>query len=51
LKTTGNYADWLSTLRKTFAETFPLVYGHKYHTTTMDQLTTDWVGPRMPGLP
>ncbi len=29
------------------AETFPLVYGLKYHTTTMDQLTTDWLGPRM----
>ena len=31
----------------TFAETFPLTYGRKYHTTTMDQLTTDWLGPRM----
>jgi len=44
----GTYAEWLlDTYGKTFAETFPLVYGHKYHTTTMDQLTTDWVGPRM----
>ena len=24
-----------------------MVYGHKYHTTTMDRLTTDWIGPRM----
>lgn len=48
LNPTGSYADWLlDTYGKTFAETFPLVYGHKYHTTTMDQLTTDWVGPRM----
>ena len=31
----------------TFAETFPLTYGRKYHTTSMDQLTTDWLGPRM----
>src|ERR1700722_10160996 len=43
-----NYAQWLcNTYGKTFAETFPIVYGRKYHTTTMDQLTTDWIGPRM----
>ena len=24
-----------------------MVYGRKYHTTTMDRLTTDWLGPRM----
>jgi protoporphyrinogen oxidase len=42
------YAEWLvDTYGKTFAETFPIVYGHKYHTITMDQLTTDWIGPRM----
>jgi protoporphyrinogen oxidase len=45
-----NYAQWLcQTYGKTFAETFPMVYGHKYHTTTMDQLTTEWIGPRMYG--
>jgi len=44
----SNYKDWLiQTYGKTFATTFPLVYGHKYHTTTMDHLTTDWLGPRM----
>lgn len=43
-----NYAEWLhQTYGKTFAETFPMVYGRKYHTTTMDQLTTEWIGPRM----
>jgi protoporphyrinogen oxidase len=43
-----NYAQWLyQAYGKTFAETFPLVYGQKYHTVTMDQLTTDWIGPRM----
>jgi protoporphyrinogen oxidase len=43
-----NYAQWLyQAYGKTFAETFPMVYGRKYHTTTMDQLTTDWIGPRM----
>jgi protoporphyrinogen oxidase len=43
-----SYANWLhDTYGETFAETFPIVYGHKYHTTTMDRLTTDWIGPRM----
>lgn len=42
------YAQWLYAMYgKTFAETFPMVYGEKYHTTTMDRLTTDWIGPRM----
>ena len=42
------YMDWLlRTYGKTFAETFPAVYGEKYHTTAMDRLTTDWIGPRM----
>jgi protoporphyrinogen oxidase len=46
--TGSSYADWLyDAYGKTFAETFPLVYGRKYHTTTMDRLTTDWIGPRM----
>jgi protoporphyrinogen oxidase len=46
--TGSTYADWLyDAYGKTFAETFPLVYGRKYHTTTMDRLTTDWIGPRM----
>jgi protoporphyrinogen oxidase len=45
---TPNYAQWLyQAYGKTFAETFPMVYGRKYHTITMDQLTTDWIGPRM----
>jgi protoporphyrinogen oxidase len=45
---TSNYAVWLrQAYGKTFAETFPMVYGRKYHTTTMDRLTTDWIGPRM----
>jgi protoporphyrinogen oxidase len=43
-----SYAHWLyETYGKTFAETFPMAYGRKYHTTTMDRLTTDWIGPRM----
>jgi len=44
----ATYAQWLHEVYgKTFAETFPMVYGRKYHTTTMDRLTTDWIGPRM----
>jgi protoporphyrinogen oxidase len=42
------YADWLlASYGRTFAETFPMVYGRKYHTTEMERLTTDWLGPRM----
>ena len=44
----ADYAQWLlQAYGKTFAETFPMVYGRKYHTVGMDQLTTDWIGPRM----
>jgi protoporphyrinogen oxidase len=43
-----DYDAWLrAAYGNTFAENFPLVYGRKYHTTTMDRLTTDWLGPRM----
>jgi len=43
-----NYADWLiASYGKTFAETFPMEYGLKYHTTTADNMSTDWLGPRL----
>jgi protoporphyrinogen oxidase len=43
-----SYAEWLhATYGRTFAEVFPMVYGRKYHTTAMENLTTDWIGPRM----
>jgi protoporphyrinogen oxidase len=43
-----NYADWLiASYGKTFAETFPMEYGWKYHTTTADNMSTDWLGPRL----
>jgi len=43
-----NYKEWLlSAYGQTFAETFPVVYGQRYHTTTADNMTTDWLGPRM----
>lgn len=44
----SSYAEWLlQAYGRTFAETFPMIYGTKYHTVDMDQLTTDWIGPRM----
>jgi len=43
-----NYADWLTaSYGKTFAEVFPMEYGLKYHTTTADNMSTDWLGPRL----
>lgn len=43
-----NYADWLiSSFGKTFAESFPMQYTRKYHTTTAENMTTDWLGPRI----
>jgi protoporphyrinogen oxidase len=43
-----NYADWLvASFGRTFAETFPMVYGRKYHTIEPADLTTEWLGPRM----
>ncbi len=43
-----NYEDWLrATFGETFAETFPLEYTKKFHTTEARNLTTDWLGPRL----
>ena len=43
-----NYADWLvASYGKSFAETFPMEYGLKYHTTTADNMSTAWLGPRL----
>ena len=42
------YADWLLTsFGKTFSELFPMQYARKYHTTTADNMSTDWLGPRI----
>ena len=44
----SNYSEWLeASYGKTFAETFPKVYGRKYHTVGAESMTTDWLGPRM----
>jgi protoporphyrinogen oxidase len=43
-----NYHDWLlAAYGPTFAETFPMVYTRKYHTTDAVNMTTDWLGPRL----
>ena len=43
-----NYRDWLfASFGRTFSETFPMEYGWKFHTTTAENMTTDWVGPRL----
>ncbi|MCP3981373.1 MAG: NAD(P)-binding protein [bacterium] len=43
-----NYADWLvAGFGRTFAETFPMRYGLKYHTTEAVNMSTDWLGQRL----
>lgn len=43
-----NYKDWLfASFGETFAEIFPMRYGEKFHTTSADNMTTDWIGPRL----
>jgi protoporphyrinogen oxidase len=43
-----NYADWLyASFGKTFAESFPMQYTRKYHLTTAENMSTDWLGPRI----
>ncbi len=44
----GNYEDWLvASYGRTYAETFPMQYTRKYHTTEARNLSTEWVGPRL----
>lgn len=43
-----NYADWLlSSFGQTFAELFPMQYTRKYHLTNAENMSTDWLGPRI----
>jgi len=43
-----NYEDWLvASYGRPFAETFPMHYGCKYHTTEAANMSTDWLGPRL----
>jgi protoporphyrinogen oxidase len=43
-----NYEEWLrASFGNTFAETFPMEYTVKYHTTTAANMNTEWIGPRL----
>jgi protoporphyrinogen oxidase len=43
-----NYEDWLlASFGPTFAQTFPMEYTIKYHTTEAKNMSTDWIGPRL----
>jgi protoporphyrinogen oxidase len=43
-----SYQDWLfASYGEEFARTFPMEYTKKFHTTTADNMSTDWLGPRM----
>ena len=43
-----NYADWLlASFGRSFAELFPMQYTRKYHTTPAENMSTDWLGPRI----
>lgn len=43
----NNYAEWLiASFGRTFSETFPMQYTRKYHVTTAENMSTDWLGPR-----
>lgn len=43
-----NYKEWLyAKFGETFAETFPMVYGKKYHTVDAENMDIDWLGPRL----
>ena len=44
----ANYEEWLrAAYGDTFAETFPMEYGWKYHTLPASSMSTDWLGPRL----
>ena len=44
----ADYGEWLiATYGRAFAETFPMVYGRKYHTAEARDMTVDWLGPRL----
>lgn len=42
------FQDWLfSSFGETFSKTFPIKYGLKFHTTHANNMSTDWIGPRV----
>ena len=43
-----DYEEWLvASYGETFARTFPMQYGLKYHTITADNMTCEWIGSRL----
>lgn len=43
-----NYGDWLvASFGTTFAELFPKQYARKYHLTSAENMSIDWLGPRI----
>src|SRR5262249_30714167 len=47
-RTIRNYSDWLlASFGQTFSELFPMQYTRKYHLTTADNMSIDWLGPRI----
>src|SRR5512146_1510 len=43
-----NYDEWLlASFGRTFAELFPMQYTRKYHLTAAENMSTDWLGPRI----
>jgi protoporphyrinogen oxidase len=43
-----NYADWLlASFGRTFSELFPMQYTRKYHLTAAENMSIDWLGPRI----
>ena len=43
-----NYQDWLvASYGRKFAELFPMQYTRKYHLTSAENMSTEWLGPRM----
>lgn len=46
--TITNYKEWLYTIYgRTFAENFPMEYTKKFHTTSAENMSVEWVGPRL----
>lgn len=44
----NTYADWLlASFGQTFASLFPMQYARKYHLTTAENMSVDWLGPRI----
>lgn len=44
----ANYEDWLiASYGRKFAALFPMQYTRKYHLTSADNMSTEWLGPRM----